>query len=168
MQNHSLRANEWVKIAVDKYLDMVYRLAYAKTGNKADAEDVSQTVFLQLLSRNPEIQSEEHLKHWLIRVTANESVSLFRSAWRRCTLPLEEQLLASTDANPENDILDAALASLSARHRVVVHLFYYEEMTAQEIAAVLGIRPETVRERLHRARKKLKQQMMGKGGNVFV
>lgn len=57
-----------------------YRLAYAKLGNNADAEDVTQNVMFKLLSHGQEIQTEEPLKRWLIRVTANESVNLFRSA----------------------------------------------------------------------------------------
>lgn len=168
MQNHSLRANEWADIATEKYLDMVYRLAWAKMGNKADAEDVTQNVMLRLISRAPEIESEEHLKHWLIRVTANESINLFRSAWHRLTLPLEEAAAGDMPEHKPNAELDEALSLLSPKYRVVVHLFYYEDMTAKEIADVLGVRPETVRERLYRARKKLKQQLVGKGGDVFV
>lgn len=167
MQNHSQRAYEWADIATKKYLDMVYRLAWTKMGNKADAEDVTQNVMLRLISRAPEIESEEHLKHWLIRVTANESVNLFRSAWRRLTLPLEETAAGDMPEHKTNAELDEALSLLSPKYRVVVHLFYYEDMTTKEIADVLGIRPDTVRERLHRARKKLKQ-LMGKGGDVFV
>lgn len=168
MQKHSLRANEWADVAMEKYLDTVYRLAYARTGNRMDAEDVTQNVMLKLLARNPSIESEAHLKHWLIRVTVNESIGLFRSAWRRLNVPLEEARVGNAMGKNANNALDAALSMLSPRLRVVIHLFYYEDMSTQEIADILGIRPEAVRERLHRARQKLKRQLEGEGGDVFV
>lgn len=168
MQKHSLRANEWPTIAAQRYLDMVYRLAYAKTANRQDAEDITQNVMLKLVKHSHEIATETHLRHWLIRVTVNESVSLFRSAWRRLTLPMDAARIAECSCDTQNDELDAALSLLSDKLRVVIHLFYYEEMTTSEIAEALGIKPETVRERLHRARKKLKLQLTQRGGDVFV
>lgn len=168
MQSHSRRAREWAKLAMEKYMDMVYRLAYAKLGNQADAEDVTQNVMLKLLSCEREIQTEEHLKRWLIRVTANESVNLFRSAWRRRTLPLEETRAEGVLRDDEQDELEEALRTLAKGYRVVVHLFYYEGMSTKEIAEILGLSPGTVRERLHRARRKLKQQLSEKGGDYFV
>ena len=56
---------------VRRYSDMVYRLAFARTGNTADAEDVYQEVFLRYLRSDPQFTSEEHRKAWLLRVTIN-------------------------------------------------------------------------------------------------
>ena len=169
MQKHSLRANEWTRLALERYLDTVYRLAYARTRSRQDAEDVSQEVMLKLCRNADRIESESHLKHWLIRVTVNECANLFRSPWRRRTLPLEEGMLREADDAPApNDRLDAALEKLKPNQRTVIHLFYYEDMSTEEIARALGVRPAAVRERLHRARKKLKQLLAGKeaDGNV--
>ena len=169
MQRHSLRGNDWTRLALDRYLDMVYRLAYARMRSRQDAEDVSQEVMLKLCKSTGKIESETHLRHWLIRVTLNECTNLFRSAWRRSTLPLEEGMLPAIEDIPaSNDRLDAALAKLKPDQRAVIHLFYYEDMSTDEIARALKVKPTAVRERLHRARKKLNQLLVGEGadGNV--
>lgn len=160
MKKHSSRADEWISIAMDRYFDMVYRLAYARTGNRQDAEDVSQDVIMKLMKHAHEIESETHLKAWLIRVTVNQSNNLFRSAWRRLTAPLEEGAVRTVEDPYANDRLDDALEKLSPAMRTVIHLFYYEDMAVEEIAAAIGIRPEAVKMRLSRARKILKRQLM--------
>ena len=63
---------------VRRYSDMVYRLAFARTGNTADAEDVYQEVFLRYLRSDPQFTSEEHRKAWLLRVTINCAKSFMR------------------------------------------------------------------------------------------
>lgn len=64
---------------VRRYADTVYRLAYARTGSRADAEDVFQEVFLRYVQKKPVFHDEEHRKAWLIRVTVNVSKSLMAS-----------------------------------------------------------------------------------------
>ena len=168
MKQHSLRADEWIQLALDRHLDMVYRLAHARTGSAQDAEDISQEVMLKLVKNADRIESEEHLKAWLIRVTVNQSNSLFKSAWRRLSAPLEEGAMREREKPQTNDRLDAALDRLTPKLRTVVHLYYYEEMPVDEIAAVMGIRADTVKMRLSRARKILKQQLENKGGRSEV
>lgn len=168
MMQHSSRADEWISIAMERYLDMVYRLAHARTGSRQDAEDVSQEVMLRLVKNASQIESEAHLKAWLIRVTVNQSNNLFRSAWRRLTAPLEEGFARNAEEPPSNDRLDDALDRLSPKLRTVVHLYYYEEMTVEEIAAAIGVRPDAVKMRLSRARRILKQQLTDKGGRNDV
>ena len=77
---------------VRRYSDMVYRLAFARTGNTADAEDVYQEVFLRYLRSDPQFTSEEHRKAWLLRVTINCAKKLHAAPWRRRTEPLSETL----------------------------------------------------------------------------
>lgn len=168
MQKHSSRADEWISLAMERYLDMVYRLAYARTGSKHDAEDVSQEVMLKLVKNASQIESEAHLKAWLIRVTVNQSNNLFRSAWRRLTAPLEEGLAKAQEVPEGDGRLDEALEKLSVNLRTVVHLHYYEEMSIDEIANAIGVRPDAVKMRLSRARKILKQQLTLKGGRRSV
>lgn len=155
-------ADAWISLATEKYLLTVYRLAYARTRSHADAEDVTQEVMLKLIAHAAEIRSESHLKAWLIRVTVNQSISLFRSAWHRLTLPLEEQTLSAPSAENYAE-LDDALRTLRPNLRVVVHLFYYEHMSVAEIADALQLHPEAVKSRLHRARKALKIELTDEG-----
>ena len=60
----------------------IYRLAYARTRSRSDAEDICQEVFLELVSRNPTFPTENARRAWLIRVTVNKSNSLWRTLWR--------------------------------------------------------------------------------------
>lgn len=72
-----------------RYKDPVYRLALSFTGSAADAEDVTQTVFLKYLETQPELEVGKE-KAWLLQVTANQCRDLWRRLRRRATVPLDE------------------------------------------------------------------------------
>lgn len=61
-----------------RYRDTVFRLAFTYLRNQADADDVTQDVFVKLIRSSHDFESDEHLRRWLIRVTINECKSLFR------------------------------------------------------------------------------------------
>lgn len=178
--------NRQYRQIVDDYADMVYRIALNQTRRVPDAEDVVQAVFLKLYEKPPtwlgdkaerdsgramaaEVECgaarDERLRAWLVRVTVNECKSLWRSLWRqRVELreirdgdapPFEEPAFAE----PAHEALYAALGALPEKCRIVVHLFYFEDMGTRRIAEVLGIKEPTVRTRLVRARKLLKQSL---------
>ena len=141
-----------------RYGDMLYRVAYHALRVRADAEDVAQTVLLRLYQQDGGFESEEHLKHWLLRVTVNGCKSRLRSPWRRRTAPLLETYPA---AGPEEQELLEIIQTLPARDRAVLHLYYYEGYRTAEIAAMTGWREGTVRSRLARARGKLGALLKG-------
>lgn len=140
----------------------VYRLAYARMGNAADAEDVAQDVFLRLLTKAPVFDSDDHAKAWLLRVTANRSADLFRSPGRR-QVPLEaaDDLAAPAQDVPGETL--AAVLSLPPKLRVAVHLFYYEELSVTQIAQLLKVREGAVKTRLSRARAILRRNILEGG-----
>ncbi len=157
--------NREYRAAVDRFGDAEDRIALAQTHSHADAEDVMQTVFLKLYTKAPENLAGDQLKYWLIRVTVNECRSFWRNLWhRRVDLRDigEAEAGAFTEpafeAKPHEELYQA-LGCLPEKCRVVVHLFYFEDMSCAEIAAALGIKEPTVRTRLVRARKMLKQQL---------
>lgn len=143
---------------MNTYGNMVYRLAYSHTRSKADAEDLYQEVFLRYFQKRPRFDSEEHRKAWLLRVTVNRARSLVTSAWFRLRAPLEEWVPAF---EPEERKLDEALRELNAKDRMLLHLYYYEELSVREIAGLLKRKESTVRTQLTRARRKLAQIMKG-------
>ena len=145
-----------------RYGPAVYRLAFARTGSRADAEDVMQETFLRLVRRRPELESEEHAKAWLLRVALGCVADLYRTPWRRHDLPLSEDLPAPEPA--EGGVLEAVLA-LPEKYRVPVHLYYYEELTTAQIARVMGKKEATVRTWLRRGRL-LSQMLKGGAGDV--
>ena len=136
-----------------RYRDTVYRLAVARTGSIHNADDVLQEVFLRYIRSAPLFFDEEHRKAWLLKVTVNCCNSFMGSAWRRRTVPMEENMGARP--KEENDLWDA-LQSLSPAHRTVIHLHYYEDRSVREIADILEISESAVKVRLHRARNKLR------------
>lgn len=78
------------RLAVERYGDMLFRLAYSCTRSRADAEDVMQETLLKLYTAQKAFESPDHEKNWLVRVAVNECRHLLRTPWRRRTGPLEE------------------------------------------------------------------------------
>ena len=151
-----------------RHAPAVYRLAYARTGSRADAEDVMQEVFLRLVKAGPDFDSEEHAKAWLLRVASNCANDLFRLPWRRREEPLDENL--SAPERPEEGSVTQAVLSLPARYRIPIHLYYYEGYSVAEIARILGRSEGTVKSRLFRARDLLRNQLREEedGGQIQV
>lgn len=145
--------------AVRTYGDMVYRVACHAVRNPADSEDVMQTVFLKLYEYSKPFESEEHLKHWLLRVTVNESCRLIRSLRRRSTVALEEWRNAPVYDDSEKAELFQAVMALPPKYRLCVYLYYYEGCSVREISAAVGAKPSTVQTRLLRARERLRAEL---------
>ncbi len=148
---------------VAKWSDTVYKLAFAQTRNRSDAEDVYQEVFLRYVRKSPVFESEEHEKAWFLRVTLNCCKKLWAAAWRRHDVPLDETVQADT---PENHYLAEELKKLSPKYGAVLHLFYWEDMTVDEIGRLLGLRPGTVKSRLSRGRELLRKRLKGENTHV--
>lgn len=161
MQKPSLRTSEAVHEIIQRYSDMVYRIAYARTGNRADAEDVYQEVFFHLFARQPALDNDEHLKAWLIRAACNTSINLVKSAWRRLVRPMPEGFDPPEGSATEaaGEVLRGALRRLPERYRTAIYLHYYEGLSTEEIARILGEKPTTIRTRLRRGREKLRAML---------
>lgn len=142
--------------AIRDYLPHVVRAAYACLKNRADAEDVAQEVFLSLLERPPQVRDGEHLKAWLLRVTANKCRNLLKSGWYHSRGELPESLPV---LDPEESEVLCAVLELDEKYRLPVHLHYYEGYSLREIAQILGLPTATVGTRLHRGRTLLKQEL---------
>jgi RNA polymerase sigma-70 factor (ECF subfamily) len=148
------------------YSPTIYRLAYAKTHNHADAEDILQDVFLRFLqyeSKQGFFESEEHIKAWLIKVTVNRCKTLLGSSWHKKTAPLDENI--ATQMQDVED-LKPVIAKLPEKYRLVVHLFYYEDLPIAQIAKVLELTESAVKSRLKRAREKLEPMLKEADENV--
>lgn len=162
MPHSSFGTGEDVESLIRRYAGTVYRLAYAKTGNRQDADDVFQEVFLRYVRKQPSWQSEEHAKAWFLRVTVNCANSLLSSPFRRRRCPLDDGDGEATPL-PNAEVADLleAVARLPGPYREVIHLFYYEDYSCEQIARVLHRREATVRMQLTRARRLLRQDMEG-------
>lgn len=163
MEEQSFGTDDWVESIIELYSGTVYRLAYARTGNRADADDIFQEVFLRFIRKRPEFQNREHGKAWFIRVTLNCTNSFWKSPFCSKHEALTEEIIA--EEIPKTD-LEWELAQLPQQYRTVIHLFYYEEMTCSQIAELLKKKESTIRMQLTRARRMLKDFMEGEKDDI--
>lgn len=159
---------EQVSEIIKRNSNMVYRLAYSMVKTVQDAEDIHQEVFIRYIRKNPRFESDEHEKAWFIRVTTNLCKNLWKTAWRQKmvsmdALETEENGADSVESfqvqlmlTQEEEKIVETVKRLPFKYRVVIHLFYYEEMSIEEIADSLNLKPSNVRTRLTRARRMLK------------
>jgi RNA polymerase sigma-70 factor (ECF subfamily) len=158
----------------DRYL---YRVARSVLADDHEAEDVIQQTYLQAFTRLVDFRGEASLRTWLTRITLNEAIR--RGRRQRSTVPLsavdaarerdrsQAYLSQLTIPDPERaaarsqirKILEAAIDALPAAFRTVLILRDVEEVSVEQTAKLLGIKPETARTRLHRARRMLRESL---------
>jgi len=140
-------------------MDTVFRVAFNYLKSRSDADDITQNVLIKLYRANKTFENDEHIKHWLIRVTINECKRALLSPWRKKE-PIDDYIeTLSFEAQEQSDLFDMVM-KLPAKHRVAIHLYYYEDYSTEEIARLLGIPNATVRTHLRRARENLKSELL--------
>lgn len=139
----------------EAYGQDVYRLALSYLHNTQDAEDICHRVFLSLLEKNVTILPGKE-KSFLLTCTANACKNDLKSFWRKNRQELDERMVFSDDAEKD---LWAALTTLSPKDRALIHLYYYEGYSQEEIAKTLGITRTAVQTRMSRARAKLEKEL---------
>lgn len=150
---------------VEKYFDMIYKLALSQTKNREYAEDMVQEVFLRYLKTDKEFESEDHIKAWLIRVTINCCKSLFAAAWFKKHETLTEEIVFNTE---EKGDVYYAVAELPQKYRAVIHLFYYEDLSIADIARTLKLKETTVKSQLSRGRDMLRKKLNNEQGGYDI
>lgn len=149
---------------VQRYSGMILRLCFTYSLGRADAQDICQNVFLKLLQSDRRFDSEGETRAFIIRITINECKDVLKSGWRRRSVPLDELIEREVPFLPEeNTGVLAAVQRLPVKYREAVYLYYYEGYNAEEIAAMVGAKPAAVRQRLARAREKLRKELEGSG-----
>lgn len=142
-----------IRRVVEAYSPMLLRAAMTRVSTPADAEDAVQDVFVRLLTKAPRFRDGEHEKAWLLRTTLNRASDLRRG--RRDDAPLDEALTVSAEDNDGS--LLSAVRALPEAYSAVIHLYYYEGYSIQEIARLLALPSPTVGTRLARGRKRLRE-----------
>lgn len=148
-----------VEILIEKYKNNIYAVAFNICKNKHDAEDVVQDTFIQYLSHKKDFQSEEHIRAWIIRVAINKAKNKNNLFFRRNSLPLEDYINTLTFESDETQELFETVMKLPKKYRIVIHLFYYEDYSVQEIANILKITQSNVKVRLSRGRLLLRKTL---------
>ena len=149
---------------INRYQDTVYRIAFTFCRNNSDAQDITQEVFFRYLKKTPVLAGEEHLKAWLIKITANVSKSLLHSTWRKKTVPLSELEPFCPDEPTGMDTYHAVM-SLPEKYRSVIMLYYFDDYSIKEVAHILRRTETAVQTQLQRARAMLKTKLKEDWGN---
>ena len=158
------------------YQDMVYGTAVRFLGNAAEAEDISQEVFLKAYDRFGELGTSPTAGGWLKTVTRNlclNHLSRYRARWRFFSemvspddddgapvdfaAPLADD--GALDADARRQLLEKALQKLPAAQRVPLVLYHFEELGYEEIAARLGVSLGKVKTDIFRAREALRKKL---------
>jgi RNA polymerase sigma-70 factor (ECF subfamily) len=171
---------------VREYQDMVFGVALRLLANAAEAEDVSQTVFLKAFERFGEIGRSPAAAGWLKTVATNaclNHLSRYRARWRFFSElqredandgePLDAILPAAVQPNAESDLessdqqqrLECVLQRLPDHQRVPLVLYHFEDQSYQDIAALLGVSLAKVKTDIHRGREALRRALTTEHGS---
>src|SRR5579872_6207934 len=158
-----------------KYQDYVYNIVYGIVGKVEEAHDITQEVFVQVYRSLPSFRRGSRFATWLYRIAVNRAVDAARASrsWR--WLPLDETLRATPDPadNPvqasekqaERDAVQRVLMQVALQHRDILVLRYYQDLSIEEIAEVLGCTVSAAKVRLHRARQHFKEKYVATFGS---
>jgi RNA polymerase sigma-70 factor (ECF subfamily) len=182
-----VRASHGDAAAIEQLMEQhaakVYRLAYGITRNHADAEEVTQDVFLTILHKGGTFEARAAVSTWIYRVAFNASLNKRRGKRSEVEVPIGDllprfeadghrsgdraYLLADWSQDPERallegerrQVLETALDQLAPHYRAVLVLRDVEELSNEQVAEVLGESVGSVKSRLHRARMALREQL---------
>ncbi len=147
-----------IKEMIEKYSDMVYRIALTRCGCVENAEDIFQEVFIKFSEKMPDFENQEHEKAWFIRVTINLTKNMNNSSWNKKVVTLDENIVFEN--KEENDVF-SIVCELPQNYRTVIYLLYYEGYKVKEIAKLMKTKEGTVKTWAFRAREILKQKLKG-------
>jgi RNA polymerase sigma-70 factor, ECF subfamily len=166
-----------------RYASRIYRLAYGITRSSADAEEVVQDVFLQVVQKGAGFEGRAALGSWIYRITTNVSLNKRRGKRRELETSLDELLpryradghregdraflVSDWSGTPEREllagesrrILEEAIDRLPDHYRAVLVLKDVEELSNDEVAQIVGDTVAAVKTRLHRARMALREHL---------
>lgn len=144
---------------VNKYRDNLYRMALAILKNETDAEDAVSNAILKAYENRGQIRAFHKFKPWILTITKNEALKIKK---KRLVLPGNEEVEAMLKpVQAHYDELWDVLQQMKEEYRLVVVLFYYEELSLRDISDVLDIPVGTVKSRLNRGRTELRNALEG-------
>lgn len=151
---------------IDKHKDKTFNLAYRICGNREDAEEIAQDGFLKAFKSLKNFKMQSSFATWLYRIVYNTAISLVRTK-KKGVLSLEDfpadaidfLKYGTSEEEAENDfrnsLVNFALQKINVEERGLISLYYYDEMSTEEIADVTGITMSNIKVKLFRARQKM-------------
>jgi len=158
-------------VLLERYSQPVFSLIVKIVGNREDAEELTQDVFLKVFRSLPSFQGNSQFSTWLYRIAYNVAISATRKQ-RREWMAIDESMIENIAENEINDELEQlekeerlckleqAVEQLSPDERALVSLFYMQEKSVDEIVTITGLNNSNVKTKLHRIRKKIYLNIM--------
>lgn len=145
---------------VKMYRYQFYIVAQAILRNEADAQDAVCSAILKGYENMRQLKNISKFKAWMIAITRNEALQLKR---KRLELPGDEKVaeLLEPVKDHYNELWDV-VSALKEEYRIVIVMFYYNDLSIKEISKILGIAVGTVKSRLNRGREMLRRALEGK------
>lgn len=158
MEKTKLREEKDIIRIYERHVDMVYRICFSYLKNTVDTEDMVQNTFIKIMEKSIIFENAEHEKAWLI-VTASNLCKNHLKHWWQKRRNVEDHLTENSAADqPAPWLLDTVM-KLPEKYKIVLYLYYYEGYDSSEIAKLLDKPQSTVRNDLHRGRKRLKEEL---------
>lgn len=160
-------------LLVSRYEKPIFNAAYRMLGNRAEASDVTQSVFLKVFEHLDGYESKHRFFSWIYRIALNASIDQLQR--RRASESDDEDFIENravsatagpdelVDASQLHDVVQAALMELQQDYRAVIVLRHFAECSYEQMAEVLHIPEKTVKSRLYSARQVLKEKLSAKG-----
>lgn len=136
------------------YSDLIFKLSMTYLGNRFDAEDITQDVFVKLFTTNQKFETPQHERYWIIRVTINACKNHLSTFWNKNTTGMED--IHDTLQNDDYNEVTELLKNLPPKYKAVLYLYYYENYSIDELSTALKISKSAIKMRLKRGREKLK------------
>jgi len=151
---------------VDGYKDLVFTLAIRMLGNREEAEEVSQDVFIKVYKSLPNFKGDSKISTWIYRIAYNTCLDRIKKIKKKRTHTdlnhIDQIAYADLDTAfdkmvqaERSEMIDRCLSKLSAEDAGILTLFYLEEKNLQEIEETTNLSVNTLKVRLFRARKRL-------------
>jgi RNA polymerase sigma-70 factor (ECF subfamily) len=172
-----------MRLLVRRYNQRLYRVARAIVRDDTDAEDVLQEAYLSAFASLGTFRGDASLSTWLTRIVANKAIS--RLQREEMAVPLDElekidwiqaEIVGMPHLDPEaaaarsqiRELLERAIDNLPTAFRIVFVMRMVEQLSVRETASSLGISEQTVKTRLHRAKKLMREQLQIELGSALT
>ncbi|WP_231954401.1 RNA polymerase sigma factor [Actinoplanes derwentensis] len=141
----------------------VWRYVRVMLGDRARADDISQEVWARALRALPRLRQPERFAPWLLTIARRSVIANLREGYDKNVPEESPSIRDEADSVLDRAQVTEGLAGLAPREREVLILFYLQDLALDDCAQILGVPPGTVKSRLNRARRLLRDQMIEKG-----
>jgi RNA polymerase sigma-70 factor (ECF subfamily) len=150
--------NSAFSILIKSYEKDLYKVAIAMTKNDDDALDCIQEAILQAYISIKDLRQDEYFKTWLIKILINKCNALLKKNKKILNLDVNTSKNDKVEQSDRLELKDS-INSLDSDLRIIIILYYYEDMSIKDISESLNIPQGTIKSRLSRARSKLKEML---------